>query len=132
MNNKDRKIQLFLQIFLLLTGVYIVGLNIWRIGSGMWEDGIFEFYNQEVPVFKISAGFFTGVVAFISSWVLWIRVSWAYGFSMFGAGLLFCYSLNGIGEVIYSDPYHAIPMAIILIVILQSIPFLIRRTHRHL
>ena len=132
MNKKDRQIQMFLQIFLLLTGFYIVGLNIWKLSSGVWDQGIFEFYNERLPVFDVAAGIITGTLTVFASWMMWIRVNWAYGFAMFIAGLLFCYNLSGLGAVIYSNPYHAIPMVIIVIVILQSIPFLIRRTHRHL
>lgn len=131
MTSKDRKIQLFLQIFLLFTGIYVIGLNVWKLSSGYWENGIFEFYNQEVPVFKVAAGIITGFMSLITAWVLWLRVSWAYGFAMLAAGLLFGYNLLALGEVIYSNPYHAIPMVLILIVMLQSVPFLIRRTSRY-
>jgi hypothetical protein len=131
MTSKDRKIQLFLQIFLLLTGIYVIGLNVWKLSSGFWEDGLFEFYNQEIPVFKVAAGAVTGLISLFTSWVLWMRVSWAYSFAMLTAGLLFAYNLLALGEVIYTNPYHAIPMVLILIVMLQSIPFLMRRTSRY-
>lgn len=131
MTSKDRKIQLLLQIFLFLTGAYVIGLNVWKLSSGHWDQGIFEFYNQEIPVFKVAAGVITGFISLISAWVLWMRVSWSYGFAMLAAGLLFGYNLLTLGEVIYSNPYHAIPMVLILVVMLQSIPFLIRRTSRY-
>lgn len=131
MTNKDRKIQLFLQIFLLLSGVYIIGLNMWKLSSGFWEEGLFEFYNGELPVFKVAAGIITGFVSVITSWVLWMRVSWSYGFGMLAAGMMFGYNLLALGEVIFWNPYHAIPMVLIVIVMLQSIPFLIRRISRY-
>lgn len=132
MNKKDRQIQLFLQLFLLVTGAYILGFNFWKLSSGFWSEGIFEFYNQEVPIFKLSAGIIIGVMSIISAWVLWARASWAYGFTLLIAGFLFSYNLIALGETIYSNPYQAIPMVIILIVMLQSTPFLMRRTQRHL
>ena len=132
MKKKDRQIQLFLQIFLVFTGVYLVGFNIWKLNSGIWEEGIFEFYNQEVPVFKLAAGLITGVLSLIASWALWIRTSWAHSFTLLIGGLLFSYNLISLGEAIYGTPYHAIPMVIILIVMLQSFPFLMRRTNRHI
>tara|TARA_R110000868_G_scaffold408293_7_gene691051 strand:- start:1412 stop:1810 length:399 start_codon:yes stop_codon:yes gene_type:complete len=131
MNKRDRQIQLFLQIFLLFTGVYLLGLNIWKLNSGIWEEGIFEFYNQEVPVFKLGAGLISGILSLIASWSLWIRASWAYSFTLLGAGFVFLYNLISLGEAIYSTPYHAIPMVIIVIVMLQSFPFLMRRTSRY-
>ncbi|MBO6523106.1 MAG: hypothetical protein JJ971_04710 [Balneolaceae bacterium] len=132
MKRKDRQIQLFLQIFLLLSGIYLIGLNLWNLNSGMWNEGIFEFYNGEVPVFKLTAGFITGFLSLISFWALWIRAHWGHGFTLFVSGLLFAYNLIGLGEAIFVNPYHAIPMVFILIITLQSFPFLIRRTTRYL
>lgn len=132
MNRKDRQIQLFLQVFFALTGIYIIGVTIWRLTLGIWDLGVFEFYNGELPIFKVSAGFITGITSLIASSLLWMRVSLAHGFAIFCSGLLFSYNLIELGEIIYSNPYHAIPMVFILIVVLQSFPFLIRRTNRHL
>ncbi len=132
MNKRDRQIQLFLQLFLAFTGVYLVGLNIWKLNSGIWESGIFEFYNQEIPVFKLGAGLITGMVSLIASWALWLRASWAHSFALLSAGFIFSYNLISLGETIYATPYHAIPMVIIVIVMLQSFPFLMRRTSRNL
>lgn len=132
MKRKDRQIQLFLQIFLVLSGTYIIGVNLWSLSSGVWSEGIFEFYNGEVPVFKLSAGFISGILSLIASWALWIRAHWAYGFTLIVSGLLFGYNLIGLGEAIYVNPYHAIPMVFILIVMLQCFPFLLRRTTRYL
>lgn len=132
MKRKDRQIQLFLQIFLVLSGTYLIGVNLWSLSSGVWSEGIFEFYNGEVPVFKLSAGFISGFLSLIASWALWIRAHWAYGFTLIVSGLLFAYNLIGLGEAIYLNPYHAIPMVFILIVMLQSVPFLLRRTARYL
>ncbi len=131
MKKKDRQIQLFLQVFLILAGVYLIGKNLWNLNSGLWNEGIFEFYNEEIPVFKLSAGFITGLLCLIASWALWIRAHWSYGFTLAISGLLFAYNLIGLGEIIYLNPYHAIPMVFILIVMLQSFPFLIRRSTRH-
>ncbi|MEQ9309038.1 MAG: hypothetical protein RLN90_06250 [Balneolaceae bacterium] len=130
MNKRDRQIQIFLQFFLIFTGFYLIGLNIWKVNSEIWSNGIFEFYNQEVPVFKLAAGLITGVLSLIASWALWIRANWAYSFALLGAGFIFSYNLISLGETIYETPYHAIPMVIILIVMLQSFPFFMRKTSR--
>jgi hypothetical protein len=132
MKRKDRQIQLFLQIFLVITGLYMISINIWYINSGVWKEGIFEFYNEEVPIFKLTAGLLTGILSLIAAWALWLRVHWGYGFTLIVSGLLFSYNLIGLGEAIYVNPYHAIPMVLILVVMLQSVPFLMRRTTRHL
>lgn len=132
MKRKDRQIQLFLQIFLVLTGIYLISINLWNLNTGTWGEGIFEFYNGELPVFKLAAGIISGILSLIAAWALWLRAHWAYGFTLIVSGLLFSYNLIGLGEAIYINPYHAIPMVFILIVILQSAPFLMRRTTRHL
>lgn len=132
MNKRDRQVQLFLQIFLLFTGIYLISFNFWKLNSGEWPAGIFEFYNQEVPVFKLSAGLITGCLSLIASWALWIRTNWSYSFALLGGGFLFSYNLISLGETISSAPFHAIPMVIIVIVMLQSFPFLMRKTSRHL
>ncbi|MFV1883962.1 MAG: hypothetical protein ACMZ7B_05715 [Balneola sp.] len=132
MKRKDRQIQLFLQIFLVLTGIYLIGINFWNLSTGTWGEGIFEFYNGELPVFKLAAGLISGILSVIAAWALWLRVHWAYGFTLIVSGLLFSYNLIGLGEAIYINPYHTIPMVVILIVMLQSFPFLMRRTTRQL
>ena len=132
MKRKDRQIQLFLQIFLVLAGAYLISTNLWNLNSGIWQEGIFEFYNGEVPIFKFTAGLISGILSLIAAWALWLRVHWAYGFTLIVSGLLFSYNLIGLGEAIYINPYHAIPMVFILVVMLQSFPFLMRRTTRHL
>ncbi|MCG8373298.1 MAG: hypothetical protein MI700_07175 [Balneolales bacterium] len=129
MNKKDRQIHFFLQLFLLITGLYILGFNVWKMNTGSWE-GVFEFYNESVPIFTLSAGFVTGMLSVLGSVFLWLRAPWAHSFCLLVVGLLFTYNLIEVGEVIYSTPYHAIPMVFVLFVVMQCIPFLIRRTHR--
>lgn len=130
MTRRERQIQVFLQLFLLFTGLYLIGWNIWKLNSGIWDDGIFEFYNQEVPIFKVSAGFIAGFISLIASWALWMRAPWAHGFTILLTGFLFSYNLISLGETLAEAPYHAIPLVIILIVLLQSLPFLLRNSSR--
>ena len=131
MTRRERQIQVFLQLFLLFTGMYLIGWNIWKLNSGIWNDGIFEFYNHEVPIFKVSAGLLAGTISLIASWSLWIRVAWAHGFTILLTGFLFSYNLISLGETLSDAPYHAIPLVIILIVLLQSLPFLLRNSSRY-
>jgi len=132
MNKKDQRIQIFLQLFLLFAGGYIAGFNIWKLASGYWSLGIFEFHLQELPVFRLIAGLIVGFTGIFASLFLWMRTSWAYSFCLLIVGLLFTYSLFELGSVVFGMPYHAIPMALILFVVMQMIPFLIRRTHRQI
>lgn len=132
MTHKDRKIQIFTQIFLFLTGCYFLGFNLWKLSSGFWEDGLFEFYHQEMPVFSVAAGMIAGILSLIGFAMLWLRASWAYGFCLFTSGILFSYTLMELAGVIFFNPTHAIPMVLILFVVLQTFPFLMRHTQRQL
>lgn len=132
MTNKDRRIQLFLQIFYLLVGIYTIINNFGAMYSDRFPEDIFDFYNGNIPVFSIAAGFLTGLAALLSSFTLWTRVSWAFGFCLFTSGLLLCYNLLEMGNAIFRNPYEAVPMVVILVIVLQSFPFLLKQTDRYL
>lgn len=132
MTNRDRRIQLFLQIFYLLVGIYTIILNTGAIYSDRFPDDIFDFHSNDIPAFSLAAGFIAGLASLISSLSLWTRITWAYGFALFTSGLLFCYNLLEMGSAIYRNPYETVPMVIILIIVLQSFPFLIKNSNRYL
>ena len=121
---------LFLQIFMLLAGAYFLGFNVWKLVSGYWEQGLFEFQFQEMPIFVVSAGFITGVLSLVSSVMLWMRTNLAYGFSLFTSGLILGYSLMELADVVFYSPMHAVPLVLVLFVVMQTFPFLARRTQR--
>ena len=83
MNKRDRQIQIFLQLFYLIAGLYLAGLNIWKLNAELWPEGIFESYNGSIPIFTLAAGFIGGILSLITSLFLWTRVSWAHGLSLF-------------------------------------------------
>ncbi len=132
MNKHDHRIQFFLQLFLLLTGLYIAGFNIWKLTSDYWGSGIFEFHLQELPIFRLVAGLIVGFTGIFAALFLWMRTPWAYSFCLLITGLLFTYTLFELGTVVFWMPYHAIPLSIILFVVMQTIPFLMRRTQRQI
>ncbi len=132
MTSKDRKIQLFLQTFYLLVGIYSIISVITLMKSDFIPPDIFDFYNQNIPAFHLAAGFVAGIASIVSFITLWLKVRWAYRFSIFTSGLLFVYNLEALGRAIYRNPYEAIPMIIILIVVLQSLPYLIRGSDRYI
>lgn len=132
MNKRDRQIQFFLQLFLLLTGLYFIGYNFWKLSFGFWEHGLFEFSQERLPVFSLSAGILSGLMSITGAIALWIRTGWAYGFCLFTSGMLFSYTLLELADVVFFSPAHAIPMVLILFVVMQTFPFLIRKTHRQL
>lgn len=131
MTNKDRRIQLILQFFYLLVGIYTI-INNFGALSTRYPDNIFDFHNGTIPVFSFATGLIIGVASLISSFTLWTRVKWAYGFSIFTSGLLLSYNLLEMGGAIARNPYETIPMIIILVVVLQSFPFLLKQTDRYL
>ena len=131
MNKRDRQIHFFLQLFTLFAGGYFLGFNIWKLATGFWQNGLFEFHLQEMPIFIVSAGIITGTMSLISSALLWMRVTLAYGFSLFTSGIMFGYTMMELSEVVFSSPMHAIPLVLILFVVMQTFPFLLRRTQRN-
>ncbi|MTI87388.1 MAG: hypothetical protein FH748_05405 [Balneolaceae bacterium] len=132
MTNKDRKIQLFLQIFFLLAAIYLISDTLTALYSSRFPNDVFEFHNQSIPAFILASGFIAGGLSLISCITLWLRVNWAYAFTLFSSGFIFCYQLTGMGQAIFRNPYETIPMVIILIVLLQSFPFQIRQSTRHM
>ena len=132
MNKRDRHIHFFLQIFMLLAGTYFLGYNIWKLSTGFWENGLFEFQLQELPIFIVSAGIIAGSFSLVSAVMLWMRTNLAYGFSLFTGGILLGYSLMELADVTFIAPMHAIPLVLVLFVVMQTFPFLIRRTQRSL
>lgn len=115
---------------MLLAGGYFLGFNIWKLISGFWENGLFEFQLQEMPIFVVSAGLITGILSFVTSIMLWMRTNLAYGFTLFTGGLMLGYSLMELADVVYESPMHAIPLVLVLFVVMQTFPFLLRRTQR--
>ncbi len=120
----------FLKLFFLLAGVYLLGFKSWNLYTGEVLSSLFELQNETVPVFDLLPRFFAGIAALVSSWALWARVSWGPGWAMFTLGLLLYGNIISLGPAIYQHPARAIPMIVIVLVVLQSFPFLIRRTHR--
>ncbi len=132
MNKQDQRIHFFLQLFLLATGCYVVSFNIWKITSNFWVSGIFEYHLEKLPVFSLVAGLMVGCTGIFAAFFLWMRVNWAYSFSLLVTGFLFTYTLFELGTVVFSMPYHAIPLSIIMFIVMQTIPFLMKRTQRQL
>tara|TARA_R110002124_G_C8970812_1_gene515064 strand:+ start:5197 stop:5523 length:327 start_codon:yes stop_codon:yes gene_type:complete len=104
--------------------------------SGGWDlistdqQELFNFDDKDIPIFTYISQLLIGLVSIFSGLVMWMRVHWAFSFSLFTSGLLIAYNLNNLGRAMYDNPTEAIIMAIILIVVLQSLPFSIRQNQR--
>lgn len=104
--------------------------------SGSWnfitaeQENLFDFQNQDIPIFTNITQLLTGLICLFSGFVMWMRVHWDFSFSLFSSGLLIAYNLNNMGRAIYENPTEAIIMAAILVIVLQSLPFLIRQNQR--
>ena len=129
MNRKDRNIHLFLFLFLIATGLYMSISGGWDLISTD-QQKLFDFENQDIPIFTFISQLLIGLISIFSGLVMWMRVHWAFSFSIFTSGLLIAYNLNNLGRAMYDNPTEAIIMAIILIVVLQSLPFSIRNNQR--
>lgn len=131
MNKKDRRITIFLEFFFVLTGLYLVIMQAWELYTGVVPGNLFEFSDGSIPAFDVFAQFFTGLASFIAYWTLWARATWSAGWCMFTLGLLIYHNVHALGPAIHNRPASAIPMIIILLVVMQSFPFLIRNTRRY-
>ncbi|MEP1120461.1 MAG: hypothetical protein ABJK11_13745 [Balneola sp.] len=129
MNRKDRNIHLFLFLFFITVGLYMSFSASWDLISTNQEE-LFNFENKDIPIFLYISQLLIGLTSLFSGFVMWMRVHWAFSFSLFTSGLLMAFNLNNLGRAIYENPTEAIIMAIILIIVLQSLPFSIRQNKR--
>ena len=129
MNRKDRNIHLFLFLFFIAVGLYMAISAGWDLISTD-QEVLFNFENKDIPIFTYIAQLLIGLISLFSGFVMWMRVHWAFSFSLFTSGLLMAFNLNNLGRAIYDNPTEAIVMAIILIIVLQSLPFSIRQNQR--
>lgn len=130
MNVKDRRILLFLQFFYLIIGLYeLVQTGSRLLGDNGIQD-LFEFQQQTLPFISVTTALVAGSVSLISFFSIWLRASWMYGFSLFTSGILLAYYLQELNEAIYQNSYEIIPIVLVVIVVLQSFPFLLRRSYR--
>jgi|TARA_R110001599_G_scaffold24835_3_gene89295 Kef-type K+ transport system membrane component KefB len=129
MNRKDRNINLFLFLFFIAVGLYMSVSGSWNLITSEQEN-LFDFQNKDIPIFTNITQLLTGLICLFSGFIMWMRVHWAFSFSLFSSGLLIAYNLNNMGRAIYENPTEAIIMAVILVIVLQSLPFLIRQNQR--
>jgi len=129
MNRKDRNIHLFLFLFFIAVGLYMSVSASWDLISTD-QNELFNFENKDIPIFMYISQLLIGLLSLFSGLVMWMRVHWAFSFSLFTSGLLMAFNLNNLGRAIYENPTEAIIMAIILIIVLQSLPFSIRQNQR--
>lgn len=130
MNVKDRRIHFFLQLFFLLVGLYQIIKLIGELQSGQFSGNLFEFRYNDLPALSMGISIIAGLTSLVSCFSLWTRAAWAYGFTLFTSGLLFSYHLLALAPAIRQNSYEIIPIVLVLIVILQSFPFLLRRSYR--
>ncbi|MAO63412.1 MAG: hypothetical protein CL666_00275 [Balneola sp.] len=130
MNVKDRRIHIFLQLFFLLIGIFQLIRLFGFLQSNTFAGSLFEFQQNELPFLSITASVIASFTALISAFSMWTRTAWTYGFTLFTSGLLFMYHLLSLGKAIQQNSYEIIPIVIVLIVLLQSFPFLLRKSYR--
>lgn len=131
MTNKDRNIKLFLQFFFIAVGIYLLTDTLTSFYSGRYTNDIFEFYNEDIPAFHIATALIAGLMSIIGGVAMWLRMNWAAALNLCVSGMLFCLNLESVGSAIYRNPYEAVPPVIILVVLLQSFPFLMRQALRN-
>lgn len=127
---KDRRIHLFLQLFFLLIGLYQFVKLLGGLQTGQLSSDLFEFHFNDLPVINLSIVILCGITSLVSSFAIWTRAAWMYGFALFTSGILFSYHLVGLGTAIYQNSYEIIPIVLVLIVLLQSLPYLLKRSYR--
>ncbi|WP_018127534.1 hypothetical protein [Balneola vulgaris] len=129
MNRKDRNINLFLTLFLLAVGLYMIIAAAWGLIT-VPSSELFDFENQDIPIFLYITQLGGGFISLFASIGLWLRTKWAFVFGLFSSGVLIAFHLNNLGRAIYQNPTEAIVMAVIIVIILQSLPFLMRHSQR--
>ncbi|MFN1835616.1 hypothetical protein AB2B38_010170 [Balneola sp. MJW-20] len=132
MTSKDRKVQIFLFCFYLLTGLYLGYKSAMMILSGIESQSLFQYGEFGLPILGITISVIAAICSFISSFGLFIRVRWVYGFTLFTSGLMFCYAIENVGESLQRNPYESIPLILMIVIILQSFPFLMKKSFRTL
>lgn len=130
MNIKDRRVHLFLQLFFLFLGFYQLIKLIGLLQSGTLSATLFEYQEGQLPFITISATILAALTSLITSFALWTRTAWAYGFALFASGILFMYHLLALAKAIGNNSFEIIPSVLILIILLQSFPYLLRRSYR--
>ena len=130
MNKKERRVRFLLELFFLAAGLYVLLMKAAGIFEGVDPGELFESRRGVIPVFNLAAYSVTGLACIIASWALWRRASWAAGWCMFTFGMLLYGNLQSIGAQITDNPAQTIPMIIIVLVVMQSFPFLINGDRR--
>ncbi len=129
MTKKDRSINNFLSIVFVVVGLYMSVGSLQTLFSTD-IDTLFRFSDQDIPAFHYLVKLGGGLISLMTGLAMWLRVSWSPGFAMFASGLLVSHHLGNLGRLIYANPVEAVATSIILIILLQSFPYLIRRTFR--
>lgn len=130
MNIKDRRVHLFLKIFFLFLGLYQLIELVGFLQSGTISVTLFEYQEGQLPFITISATLLAAVTSLITSFALWTRTAWAYGFALFASGMLFMFHLLALAQAIGNNSFEIIPAVLILIILLQSFPYLLRHSNR--
>jgi len=130
MTLKHRRIHLFLQLFFLLTGIY-EGLHAAQlVMQPDFVNSLFTAQNAQLPVISLSIHVLAMLLCLVSCLALWSRAIWSYGVSLFTSGILFALNLFSLSGAIEDNSFHIIPIIFILLVLMQSFPFLLRRSYR--
>ncbi|MDZ7806209.1 MAG: hypothetical protein U5K71_03740 [Gracilimonas sp.] len=130
MTLKHRRIHLFLQIFFLLTGLYEGLHSIQLIMQPDLANNLFIPQNAQLPIITLAIHLLAMILSIFSGIALWSRAVWAYGVSLFTSGILFALNLFNLSAAIEENSFHIIPIIFILLVLMQSFPFLLRRAYR--
>lgn len=130
MKRKDRRVRLFLEFFFLAAGLYVILVKGWGTFLNYYPGNLFVMQQGSIPVFPLISHLFTGLSCLVSAAVLWSRASWGAGWCLFTFGLLLYGNLQSIGSHITEAPAQTIPMIVIVLVVMQSFPYLIKETGR--
>ncbi len=130
MTLKHRRIHLFLQLFFLVTGLY-EGFHAAQLSlQPEFVNNLFVLQDAQLPVIILSIHVLAMLLCFISCIALWSRAVWSYGVSLFTSGILFALNLFSLSAAIEENSFHIIPIIFILLVLMQSFSFLLRRSYR--
>src|ERR1051326_1096735 len=113
---------------LALDGIGVLGLWTLSLTSGAFGGmaGLFVYQDGNFPIFHLTAELLMGIVAVASGIGLLGRQHWAQGLALVTFGMLGYSAINSAGWPIRNDASLLVPMVATLMLVLISIPFILR------
>ena len=106
-------------------GIFIIwGMNL--LGGAFPEGILVGSQETSLPIFHLAAEFLMAVITLVGVFGIWRRKPWGNGLTLFGMGMFTYSAINSMGWAVLNDPIQSIPMGFTLLVVIASLPTLLR------